>query len=185
MIQLTRRERRLAIGLTAVGLVCAVYGFAIEPMRDRIHTLQRIIPEKQAELEQIRAKSQEYIRLREEIEDARARMADQDADFQLLPFLESLIERHQLNPYLVTMEPNTSAFQVGYSETIVDIGLEGIRLGQLVQFLDIVETSGAPIHIGSLYIRKNATNESLLSATIQIRSPRPAQNTVAAGLAQP
>jgi hypothetical protein len=185
MIQLTRRERRLAIGLTATGIVCAVYGLVIEPMRDRIHTLQRIIPEKQAELGEIRAKSQEYIRLRQEIEGARERMADQDADFQLLPFLESLIERHQLTPYVVTMERDAPLTHAGYSETVVDIGLEGIKLGQLVRFLDAVETSGVLVHIGSLYIRKNATNETLLSSTIQIRSPRLAQNTIAADFARP
>jgi Type II secretion system (T2SS), protein M len=185
MIQLTRRERRLGIGMATVGILWAMYGFVIQPMRDRIHTLQRVIPEKQAELKKIQAKSDEYIKLRREVEDARARMADQDADFQLLPFLESLIERHKLAPYVVTMERNTPLAYPGYSETVVDSGLEGIGLGQLVRFLNAVETSGALVHIGTLYIRKDATNPALLSSTVQIRSPRLTQNAVAADLARP
>ena len=185
MIQLTRRERRLGIGMAAVGILLAMYGFVIQPMRDRIHTLQRIIPEKQAELKKIQAKSDEYIKLRREVEEARTRMADQDEDFQLLPYLESLIERHELTPYLVTMEPETSLSQPGYSETVVNVGLEGIRLGQLVRFLNAVETSEVLVHIGSLYIRKDARNETLLSSTVQIRSPRLTQNAVAADPVRP
>jgi hypothetical protein len=173
------------MGMVAVVVVWTVYGFVIDPVRDRIQTLQRIIPAKQAELQEIRAKSERYIRLKKELENARQRMARQDPDFQLLPFLEALIERHQLTPYLVTMEPDTPLSQPGYAETVVDIGLEGIRLRQLVEFLDIVETSGALIHIGSLYIRKDATNEALLSATIQIRNPQLTQNAVAVDRAQP
>ena len=179
MIQLTRRERRLGIGMAAVIVVWSAYGFVIQPMRDRIQTLQRTIPTKQAELQDIQAKSRRYLRLREEVEDARARMAGQDAEFQLLPFLESLIERHNLTPYLVTMEPGASLSQPGYSEAIVDIGLEGIRLGQLVEFLDLVETSGALLHIGSLTVRKGAVNEALLTATVQISNPQLTENTVA------
>lgn len=171
--------------MAAVGIVWAIYGFVIEPMQDRIHTLQRVIPERQSQLQDIQALSSRYVRLRQGIEDARTRMAEQDANFQLLPFLESLIEHHGLTPYVVTMERDTPFSQPGYSETVVDIRLEGIGLKQLVEFLDAVETSEVLAHIGSLDIRKDATNEAVLNSRIQIRSPRLSQSTVAADLARP
>jgi hypothetical protein len=162
-----------------------LYGFVVEPMRDRIETLQRIIPEKQNELQEIQACSAEYLALRRARESVEARIAEQDSDLQLLPFLEKLIERHQLTPHLVIMEEQDNAIsQAGYAETIVEIGLEGVALRQLVQFLEAVETSGIVVQIGSLYIRKDAQDPTKLTSTLQIHSPRPQQEAVASNLTQ-
>ena len=185
MIQLTRRERRLGISVIAVGAVWALYGFVIEPTRDRIHTLHRIIPEKQNELREVQALSSKYVALRQEVENVQRRMAEQDSDFLLLPFLESLIEQHEMTPYVVTMERDTRPSQPGYSETLVEIGLEGMTLRQLVRFLEAVETSGALIHIGNLDIHRNSENAAQLDSRIQIHSPRLASNAVASDTVQP
>jgi hypothetical protein len=179
MIQLTRRERRLGIVMTAVATVLALYGFAIEPMRDRIETLQRIIPEKQGELREIQASSAEYIALRRARESVEARIGAQDSDFQLLPFLESLIEQHRLTRQVVTMERDALPAQSGYSETIVKIGFEGITLRQLVAFLEAVETSGVIAQIGSLHVRKDAKNETRLISILHIHSPQIGRDAIA------
>lgn len=171
--------------MIAVGVVWALYGFVVEPMQDRIRTLQRIIPEKQSESREVQAASTRYIALRQEVENMQRRMAEQDSDFQLLPFLEALIEQHQLTPYVVTMERDTGPSQPGYSETLVEIGLEGIALRPLVRFLEAVETSRVLAQVGSLYIRKDPENTTRLNSTIQIHSPRLAPNAVAADRAQP
>jgi len=184
MIQLTRRERRFGIGMMAVGAVWALYGLAIEPMRDRIHTLQRVIPEKQNELREVQASSAKYLALRQEVENVQARMAEQDPNFQLQPFLLSLIEQHQLSSHMAVMERNTRPSQPGYSETVVEIGLEGITLRQLVEFLRAVETSGVMARIGGLEVRKDASNTTGLNATVQIHSTRLSHNAVAADLSQ-
>ncbi|UCD49855.1 MAG: type II secretion system protein M [Phycisphaerales bacterium] len=183
MIQLTRRERRLGIGMIVVGAVWSLYGFALQPMRDRIDTLQRIIPDKRSELREVRALSDSYATLRREIEAAQARMAAQDSDFQLLRFLESLIDQHQLTPYVATMKGDTLPSQPGYAETVVEIGLEGITLSQLVHFLEAVETSQVLAQVGTLHIRKTTGGSARLYSTIQISSPRVSHNTVAAELA--
>jgi hypothetical protein len=182
MMQLTRRERRLGIGMIAVGAVWSLYGFVLQPMRDRIDTLRRIIPEKRSELREVQALSDRYLTLRQDVEATQARVAAQDSDFQLLPFLESLIEQHQLTPYVATMKPDTLTPQPGYSETVVEIGLEGIALGQLVRFLEAVETSGVLAQVGTLHIRKSAQSTTQLNSTIQISSPRVNHNTVAVDL---
>lgn len=173
------------MSVIAVGLVWGLYGFVIEPMQDRIRTLQRIIPEKQSELQDVQAASTRYIALRQEVENIQRHMAEQDSDFQLLPFLETLIERHQLTPHVVTMERGTRPSQPGYSETLVEIGLEDITLRPLVSFLEAVETSGVLVQVGNLDIRRNPENTARLDSRIQIHSPRLAPNAVAADMAQP
>lgn len=172
MIQITRRERLLSVGLMAVIVVWALYGLVIKPTRNRIRTLQRVIPEKQAQLRQLQASSEEYMALQEQFQALQARMASQERDFQLLPFLETMIEQHQLAGNVVTMQRDILRPQPDYSEVVVTIELQDVSLRQLVDFLTAVEGSEAVIQVGSLHIRKDATNERLLDSTVGIYSPQ-------------
>ncbi|OHB65044.1 MAG: hypothetical protein A2Y76_09370 [Planctomycetes bacterium RBG_13_60_9] len=172
MIQITKRERLLSIGLIAVILTWVIYAQAVRPTRNRIHTLQRIIPEKQVELRQLQAKSAEYTAIRTEFAQLRAKMASQEPDFQLVPFLEAMIEQHKLAGHVVAMEPGTVQPQPDYSEAVVTIEFQDISLKQLIDFLTAVDTSTAVIQVGSLHIRKDTASESLLDSTVRIHSPR-------------
>ncbi len=180
MMQFTRRERLLGLGLTAAIAVWGLYALAVKPTRARIRTLQRVIPEKQAELRQLQAKSAEYLALQKKSQELRTKLASQGHDFQLLPFLETVIERHKLTSHVVTMQPP----QAGYSEVVVTLELQDISYRQLVDFLIAVESSDAIIQVGNLHIRTDATNESLVDATVGIYSPRPTRHASGAQLAQ-
>ncbi len=185
MIHLTKRERKLGIGMAAFVAVWAVYGFAVKPTQDRIRTLERIIPEKQSELEQVRDKSAEYVTLRREFETIQAQIAEQDPTFQLLPFVETLVEQHNLTEHLGVMKQDPVQSQPGYTETSVTIDLTGISLAQLVRFLQAVQDSEVVAQVGTLHIRKDRAQEGMLASTMQIVSPRLAANTVAANSSKP
>ncbi len=180
MIQLTRRERRFGIGVAAALAVWGLYALAIQPMRDRVQQLHRLIPEKQNELREVQARSAEYLAFAYEFEEVQERMAQQDPDFQLLPFLESLTEQHGLKAYLVRMQQqDAAAAKPGYAETIVEIALEGVPLRHLIGFLRAIEDSTVAAQVCSLHIHRQ-TQAARLDATIQICSPRTVQATVAA-----
>jgi len=171
MIQVTSRERLLFIGLIVVLAAWALYALAVRPARDRIRTLQRIIPEKQAQLRQLQTQSAEYTALRGELAQRQTEMTAPGADFQLLPFLENMIERHKLTKHVVTMEPDARQPQPGYAEAVT-VELRDISLKQLIDFLSAVQTSASAVRVGSLHIRKNPNNEALLDSTLGISSPR-------------
>jgi type II secretory pathway component PulM len=184
MIQITRRERLLGLGLTVVIAIWAFYALALKPARERIRTLQRVIPEKQAELRDLHAKSVEYLTLQKASRKLQAKLASQDPDFQLSPFLETMAERHKLTGHLVTMQPDIVQSGPNYSEEVVTMELHEISLKQLVDFLVAVESSPAVIQVGSLHIRKDPANEALLDITIGIYSPRLGQQPPGRRLAQ-
>jgi len=177
MIQLTRREQRLTIGAVAVVAVWAVYGLAIAPVRDRIQTLKRIIPEKESELREVQATSAEYLGLRQGLRDVQSRMAQQDPNFELLSFAESMVEQHGLTTHATNMD--------GYLGTVVEITLEDIALKQLVDFLRAVENSDVVAQVGTLHVQKDAQNEMLLDSLVQIYSPGPDHTALATDLARP
>jgi hypothetical protein len=172
MMQVTKRERLLALGLIAAVAVWAVYALAVRPARERIRTLERIVPEKQAQLLEFQAKIAQYTALRSEFAQARTQMAAQEPDFQLLPFLENLIDRHKLTGHLVTMNPDNLQPQPDYSETVVTIELHEIFLKELIDFLSDAESSASLARIGTLHIRKDPKSEALLDSTVEIRSPK-------------
>jgi len=172
MIQISSRERLLALGLTVVLAGWATWALAVQPTRRRIQTLERIIPEKQAQLQELGAASIEYTALQDQFQALRARMAAQDPNFHLSAFLETMIQRHKLAGHLTTMQEDVRQPQPDYSETVVTIDLQDITLRQLVEFLTAVETSDAVIQVGSLHIRKDVANDALLDSTVGVVSPR-------------
>lgn len=179
MVRLNKRERLLAVGLGLTVTVWALYVAAVAPVRDRIRTLERIIPEKRAELRAVQASSAEYIAKRDAFESLRTRVAAQNPDFQLPSYLETLVEKQGLGKHVVTMTPNTLQLQADYAETIVGIELEAVSLKQLVDFLAVAETSEVLAAIGGLHIYRSPDDPTLLNATVEIHSPQ-LNNTMAA-----
>ncbi len=59
--------------------------------------------------------------------------------------------------------------------------MQDIALKQLISFLTAVETTDAVVRVGSLHIRKDATNDALLDSTVEIYSPRVAKPLDAGG----
>ncbi|MBP7051846.1 MAG: type II secretion system protein M [Phycisphaerae bacterium] len=171
MIRMNRRERQLAVGLAVTVGVWGTWAFAIQPTQERIRTLERILPEKQTQVRDIQAKVIEYVALENQFKDLRAKMASQDPGFQLLSFLESMIARHKLAGH-TTKRQDVLQPQPDYAETVVTLEMQDITPKQLIAFLTAVETADAAIWVGSLHIRKDATNDALLDCTIAIHNPR-------------
>ena len=63
MIRLTHRERWLVVGLTVFAAGWALFVLAARPAIDRIDTLSRVIPEKSRTLQELRAKTTQYLAL--------------------------------------------------------------------------------------------------------------------------
>ncbi len=175
MIQVTSRERLLSIGLIVVLAAWGLYALAVRPACDRIRTLQRTIPEKQAQLRRLLTQSGQYTMLRNELARQQTEGVSPRPDFQLLPFLETLVEQHKLAKHVVTMELDTRQPAEAAALELRDISLE-----QLIDFLIAVQTSESAVRVGSLHIRKNSNNEALLDSTVGISSPRLSHPALAA-----
>lgn len=171
MIQMAPREKSLAILMVATLGVWAAWTLAVKPARERIGKLERLIPEKQAQLRELQAKGAEYAALANEFKGLRAKIASQDPAFQLPTFMETMIARHKLAGH-ATMRANTVQPQPDYSETVVTIEIQDVALRQLVTFLTAVEETDAVVRVGSLHIRKDATNDALFDSTVEVYSPR-------------
>ena len=170
MMRLTYREIRLITGLAIFVAAWALFVFGIRPALERIETLNRVIPEKQNELEQLNKKAGEYITLYESLKDLHAKIDLQEKTFELLPFIESLVQECGLTKNVVTMKQMVSQLETKYYETIVEIKMENLTLRQLVEFLWKIRSSEVLARTERLYIKKNLKNTNLLDSIVEIRN---------------
>lgn len=176
MIRLTRREKLLAFAVMAFTAAWGLYAFAVKPAIDRIDTLSRVIPEKQNELEMFRTEAGEYVALRDSLKTLHTKIALQEKSFELLPFLESLIQKCDIATKVATMKQQVSQLEPNHCETIVEIEMQNLTLNQLVNFLWQVESSNVLARTKSLYIKKNSTNKDLLDSLIEVHNLKLVRN---------
>ncbi len=172
MIRLTRREKMLAIALAILVGGWGLFALAVKPALERTRTLRRVISEKQDELVKLRATSNEYISLRDNLDNVRTKVVSQEKGFELLPFLETMIRENGLAKKVGTMKQRVLQLGPSHSETIVEVRLENLTLKQLVDFLRKVESSEVLARTKSLYIKKNLTNTDLLDSVVEIHNPK-------------
>ena len=189
MMRLTLREKLLAVVSAIFILAWLLFTFALKPAMARVETLSRVIPQKQEELQRLRAKSKEYIFLRDSLDDLRMKVSSQESafgGFELLSFLESLIQQGGLADMVVSMKQQELPLDENYYQIIVQIRLEGLTMSQLVDFLRKVE--GLPqrgnllkvfVRTKSLHIRRNPINTDLLDSTVEIHTAKLAQSRIA------
>jgi hypothetical protein len=176
MIRLARREKLLAVGLAVFVVVCFLYAIAISPSLKRIETLDRVISEKQQELEEVRAISKEYVFLNKNLDYLQSQLDSGQDVFQLLPFLESLINECGIEDNFETMKRQILPIDSNYSDIIVEVRLDSLSIGQLVGFLGKIESSKTAARIKSLYVKRNMTNKNLLDSIVEIHSTEFSQN---------
>ena len=176
-MQLTHRERWLAIGLAVFITSWGLFTFGVTPAIERIETLSRIIPEKQTMLEELRKKSKQYLSLRTGLDGLKKETASEGKVFEPLPFLESTIKESGLAKKTVSIKQDVLQLDSSYSEVIVEVKLEDITLKQIVEFLLKIKSSNHSLRIKSLYARKNAANPNLLGTAIQISVLKPLKNS--------
>jgi hypothetical protein len=179
MIRLTRREKLLAGGLLIFAAAWSLFAIAVNPALDRIETLNRVISDKQRELEEVRAISKEYIYLNNSLDNLHAKVDSQQETFELLPFMESLIDECGLSKNVETMKRQVLQIDSNYSEIIVEVRLESLLIGRLVDFLSKIESSRPRVRTKSLYIKRNMVNKNLLDSVIEIHNPELTQNEFA------
>jgi type II secretory pathway component PulM len=179
MIRLARREKLLAGGLVIFVASWSLFTVAVKPALARIETLERVIPENQQELEKVRAISEKYILLSGRLDNLHTNIASQKETIELLPFLESLIEECGLTKKLDTMKRDVVQIDSNYSETIVEVRLESLSLGELVDFLYKIESSQVRARTKSIYIKRNMANKNLLDSVVEIHNTKLSQNEFA------
>ncbi|MBN1803784.1 MAG: type II secretion system protein M [Sedimentisphaerales bacterium] len=176
MIRLAPREKKIAIGLGVFAALWSFYAVAVSPALNRIETLNRVIGEKQQELEKIRAISREYVFFNRNPDTLHTQLDSAQDTFQLLPYLEALIDECGMAKNFETVKRQVLPIDSNYSEIVVEVRLNNLSISQLVNFLGKIESSKTIARTKSLYVRRNMVNKNLLDSVIEIHNTEYSRN---------
>ncbi|MBN2139098.1 MAG: type II secretion system protein M [Sedimentisphaerales bacterium] len=178
-MRLTKREKKFAAFLAIFAAAWLLFSSVINPARDRIATLERVIPQKQDELRKLSAAAAQYNSLTADLKKLRQSIDAQPENFELLPFLESIIKQTGLDKNLAKMEQRPIPLGTEYAQTVVEVELHALALADIVNFIRKVESSEYLIRTRTIYMKKSRTNGSLLDSVIEIHNPKLTQTAVA------
>jgi type II secretory pathway component PulM len=150
-------------GVIVLGLV--VYMTAIDPLLQRITMLDRLIPQKQRELEQLNRLRDDYGRLKGQVDaDVRAL----GTDFSLATFAEKTVLDNVGKSHLAGIKPQPELPFENYQEVAVEVRLEKVQLGQIVSFLAGLEQAPQRLRVKRLEIKSRFNEPDLLDAAITV-----------------
>ena len=168
-MRLTRREKHLSFTAAAFIAAWALYAFLAGPALARVKTLQRVIPENTAALQDLKTKSGEYLALRERFNTVQRQIVEQPEDFNLMAFLEKLTEQHKLTDHILSMKRQSQQLDEFYTESMVIIEFQDITFKRLViDLLARLDSAPAPLRIKTLDITKNPSSNGLINASVHI-----------------
>jgi len=163
-----KREKLVVIGGVAFLAVLAVLHLVVRPARERLSTLRRVVADKQSILAQVRAKEREYRQLESEVNRLRSAIRQPDESRQILSSIERIRETCGLSENTLSLKPATMPIAEDYEETVVEVQLDDVTWGQLVQFLSQLESLEFAGDVKSLEMRRAERSSTSLRAVLQV-----------------
>jgi type II secretory pathway component PulM len=159
-------REQLVLGWGAVIVIgLLLYMLAIDPLLQRMAMLDRLIPQKQKELEQLNRLREEYGRLKGQVD---ADVRSMGTNFSLTTFVEKTVLEQVGKSHLAGIKPQPEMPFEQYKEVAVEVRLEQVQLGQIVSFLSGLEQASQRLRVKRLEIKSRFNEPDLLDAAITV-----------------
>ncbi len=162
---LSMRERWVLGGGALVVALLIAYVTWIEPARERMATLDRLIPRKEQELAEFTRRQARYLALSEAV---KATQRQRVSGASAFAFLEETAERNHLRNHIVHIRPLPPEDHPPYREVAAEVKLDGVRTAQLVPFLGAIEKF--PYRLKRLAIKSRFADPALLDVQFVVSS---------------
>ena len=167
-MKLGRREQLMIIaGGLAVALLL-LYGLGLSPALGRIHTLDRLVANKERELHQVKTLRETYVTQKRLMEDVSRSLAQRGPDFAIFSFLEELANKTGIKDNIKSMTPALTTPGELFRESSVEMRLEGIALQQLTRYLYDIEQAPQLLRVRRMHIKPRPATPELLDVTFQV-----------------
>lgn len=167
-MRLAKREKYMVTLGTLTVAVFLVVQLAVFPFLDRKNRLVRGVEARERGLAEMMLLAGEYEMRRQETRDVARTLAERPADFTLFSFLERAATATAVRGNINYMKPSTTQTAGPYRELMVEMKLEKITLGQLVDYLYSIESIENLINIKRLAITEYRQETGYMDAVIQV-----------------
>jgi len=163
----TDREKVVVGGGARLVTLLLVYGLMIDPLLERDAKLDRLIVQRQADLERV-------ARLKGDYREAAARVASVDrrteasGSFSLLSFLEQTATTQQIRDRLSSIRPQPIQALPPYREVSAEVKLENVTLVQVVAYLTAIEAAPQRLRVKYLRLKARFADPAVLDGSFVV-----------------
>jgi len=171
LARLNQREKvALGMGIAFVGIFVFVK-FFIFPFVDTRERLERSLAVHTRHYEEILQLRASYLEMQARAAQSKIRFERRRRGFTLFSFLEELAAQVGIKDRITSMKPmNNKLKDSPYTQSLVDMKLNGISMEQMTQFIYRIETSQNMIHIRRLSLSKKEDDKGLLNVILQVET---------------
>lgn len=160
----TDREKVVVgAGVLSVVLLLA-YGLVIDPLLERSARLDRLIVQRQADLERVTRLKGDYRKAADRVA-AQDRRTVEAGSFSLLSFLEQTATTQQIRDRLASIRPQSVQALPPYHEVSAEVKLENVTLVQVVAYLTALEAAPQRLRVKYLRLKTRFADPTVLDGS--------------------
>ena len=172
--KLSRRERIFSTLGAFVLVLLFGYFWGVSPLLENLKTVDRLILQKERELEEMVKLKKEYDTLKGKLRGIEQKLNQQNKEFSLLSFLEGTANTVQIRKNIASMRPQPIATQEkNFQEDSVEVRVENVSLPQIVDFLTAIESSSIYLRVKQVRLKTRYSDPNFMDATFLVSSYSP------------
>jgi len=167
-MQLAKREKYYITVAVIVIVFALVIQFAIMPFFEKRERYKNNVTVKQNNLQQMALMRQEYLLLQQGSDTMAQRLTKRPENFTLFSFLEMAAGDAGVKDNIKSMKPSASTGKGPFKESLVEMKLERITLGQMVGYLKLIESPENLVSVKRVSIQSNKKETQFLDVILQV-----------------
>jgi general secretion pathway protein M len=167
-MQLAKREKYLIAVAATVIVAALVIQLVIMPFIEKRERFRNNVTVKRENLEQMIALRREYLLLQQDSDILAQRLARRPNNFTLFSFLEKAAGDSGVKGNIKSMKPSASTGKGPFKESLVEMKLEKVTLGQMVGYLKLIESPENLVSIKRISIQSNKKETQFLDVVLQV-----------------
>ena len=140
----------------------------VMPFWEEKERFRNNVAAKQNSIQQMAVLRQEYLMLQQDTDSLAQRLQDRPKNFTLFSFLEKAAGDAGVKDNIKSMKPSASTGKGPFKESLVEMKLERITLGQMVGYLKLIESPENLVSIKRISIQSNKKETQFLDAVLQV-----------------
>ncbi len=167
-MQLAKREKYFVAVAVIVIVSAVIIQFVIMPFVEKRERFKNNVTVKQNNLQQMVGLRQEYLLLQKDSDTLAQRLKSRPKNFTLFSFLEKAAGDSGVKDNIKSMKPSASTGKGLFKESLVEMKLERITLGQMVEYLKLIESPDKLVSVKRISIQSNKKETQFLDVVLQV-----------------
>ena len=167
-MKLAKREKYFVSVATCVIFIFLFMNIAVMPFFEKRSRLKKGIRNMESEILEMHGLTIEYRTLEQDSKKIQELIEGRKSGFTLFSFLENAAGEVNIKDHITYMKPSIAENSGYYKESMVEMKLEAMTLGQIVAYVQRIESSEDLIIVKRISIKKDNTKPGYMDVVLQL-----------------